>query len=199
MQNHLFSLKESPSIASSASPMSAHDPSQQSHSATSFPTHARPGLTIQDPATMSSYYPSYELGSASPHDGYSHLGESLRAGGGGSGTPSPAQISAMMMHNPKRAYRQRRKDPSCDACRERKVKVGLSGMHERRLVTNSMCFQSVTQQRPLAVPSARVAMSAASSPRTQTVACRRSSESARPLCKPHFLTPADKYRIWKDN
>lgn len=122
MQNHLFSLKESPSIASSASPMSAHDPSQQSHSATSFPTHARPGLTIQDPATMSSYYPSYELGSASPHDGYSHLGESLRAGGGGSGTPSPAQISAMMMHNPKRAYRQRRKDPSCDACRERKVK-----------------------------------------------------------------------------
>ncbi|KIX05672.1 uncharacterized protein Z518_03644 [Rhinocladiella mackenziei CBS 650.93] len=71
---------------------------------------------------MSSFYPPHELGSASPHEGSSHLGDNLRPGGGASGTPSPAQISAMMMHNPKRAYRQRRKDPSCDACRERKVK-----------------------------------------------------------------------------
>lgn len=126
MQNQLYAVRESSSVASSGSPLSSHDPSLPPQSAAPFSRPSRVGLSPPEPAAMSSFYPPHEMDSVSPNEGSFHLGETLRSGGGTSGTPSPAQMSALTMHNSKRAYRQRRKDPSCDACRERKVKVGVS-------------------------------------------------------------------------
>ncbi len=123
VMSELLPARDSPTTSASEPLASAHELDRLSHPSSASSQHVGPGLFTADPTGMSSYYSPHDIGPLSPSEGLSWLGETLRPSRGTRSTPSPSQISAMMMLNPKRAYRPRRKDPSCDACRERKVKV----------------------------------------------------------------------------
>lgn len=165
----------SSSVSSNASPQNQLPPNQNfsqpllsSRSETNL--SARPSIRPGFP----SLYGSHDYGSVSPNEYSHHQAENAMPGDYAGLSSAASHMSSIMLHNPKRAYRQRRKDPSCDACRERKVKVCSSDNKHENMAKDSC---SAMLPRPRAALNVPVVTSDVSLRRRRIGACHPSSES----------------------
>jgi hypothetical protein len=119
---------DSSSVSSTASPQATARPSM-SLAQMGVPNWSTGNLAPFHHAHHSAppIYSGYDSGSISPNEHALQNFDSLASDSTMLQGPAANQTSPSLAHNTKRVYRQRRKDPSCDACRERKVKVSSCG------------------------------------------------------------------------
>ena len=146
---------DSSSVSSTASPQATARPSMSlaQMSVPNWSSNLAPFQHAHHSAPP--IYSGYDSGSISPNEHAHQNFDSLVSDSTMLQGPAANQTSPSLAHNTKRVYRQRRKDPSCDACRERKVKVSLCGRFSFDWGLKKT-YASATQRMPLAARSARV-------------------------------------------